>query len=375
MSNIDSLTEEQIKELKSTKVCPFPFSRIELGHIHKEFVPCCYAWFKENYQTEFKRDKKDYNYQSTWNSRQAIELRKSIYDGSYKYCNTSRCNKPQMSLYDIVNMDPNYFETPLSENVINDILNKNPRLSDGPSSISLTGDYKCNLKCPTCRSDYKLKSNPLEQFLIDSELKFLDSTSQSLEVLKLSNNGEVFFSKDQRQLLKSLSPEKYPKLKHIFVITNALLFDQDNFNRLAPGSNFIKKIAISLDAGTREAYAETRGGDWDRLVKNLKWIGEKREKGEFLWVNYNFVIRKANFRSIPDFIELGRKNNTDRFEFIKYDDWQALYGTPLPLSDRYKDEAVHLTTHELHSELIELLRPFKDDPDIAINIDTLDFSF
>ncbi len=374
MINDNELDEEQIKILKETKVCPFPFSRIELGHIHKEFVPCCYAWFNDEYRTRFKDDKKSYDYEKTWNSRQAIELRNSIYDGSYKFCNTSRCNKPQMSLYDIKQMDPNYFETPIGNEVINDILNKNPNLSTGPSSISLSGDYKCNLKCPTCRHDYKIQSSPFEQVLINSELKFIEKVKDSLEVLKLSNNGEVFFSKDQRRLLKSLSKEEYPKLKHLFVITNALLFNQKNFDLLSPGSHFIKKIAVSLDAGNEESYALTRGGNWNLLLNNLEWIGDKRRKNEFLWVNYNFVIRKANFRSIPEFIELGRKNHVDRFEFIKYDDWRALYGTQLPLSDRYSEEAVHLPENELYEELIEILRPYKDDPDIALNIDTLNFS-
>jgi wyosine [tRNA(Phe)-imidazoG37] synthetase (radical SAM superfamily) len=374
-----SLTEDK---KKNTYICPFPFSRIELGHRHNEFIPCCGAWLKDEYYSDKKKDNyfdgKDISqdeipendkYEVTWNSEQAKKLRKSILDGSYKYCNLSRCNKPEMSITEIEKMDPNYFETPISDNNINRILDGNPEMMDGPSSISLAADNKCNLKCPTCRPDYRVKSDEFENYVIKKEFSFIDTYKENLKVLKFANNGEVFFSKDQSKLLKSINQEDYPNLDHLFVITNGLLFNQDTMDQLKPGSDFIKKIAISLDAGNEKTYKVTRGGNWNTLQENLKWISYKRKKGEFLWLNYNFVVRKANYKSIDEFVTLARSLSVDRIEFIKYDNWFDLYDKNLVLNIDYDSEAIHLRNHPLNGDLKAIFQKYKDDPDVLINID------
>jgi pyruvate-formate lyase-activating enzyme len=351
------------------KICPFPFSRIEYGHIHKEFVPCCYAWFLPNYKDEFLNEKK--SHQNLWNSEQAIKLRESILDGSYRYCNIARCNKPVLSLAEIKKMDPDYFETPITPNNILAIKQGNPIMPDGPSSISMNADYKCNLKCPTCRNDYKIESNeaPQEKLLILEELKNIWAARKTLEVIKMSNNGEVFFSKDQRDLLKRISKENFPNLKHIFIITNGLFLNEKSFQELQPGTSYIKKVAVSMDAGNEKAYRLTRGGNWRILLDNLNWISKKRENLEFNTFNLNFVIRKDNYESIDDFIRIGRNLGVDRFEFTKYDDWNAMYGTPLDLSKRYFEQAVHLKDNPSYSKLVSILDKYRGDKDIALNID------
>lgn len=357
------------------KICPFPFSRIELGHLYDTFIPCCSAWLTKEYHEKFKikdlnRDL-DKGYDHIWNSDQAIELRKSILDGSYKYCNVDRCNKPQLSISEVREVDLEYFETPISNYNQERILNRDPYMIDGPSSVSLSGDFKCNLKCPTCRDDFQTTSDEREQKVINSEIEYMKNNKENLEVIKLANSGEAFFSKDQRELIRSINRFDYPKIRYIFIITNGLLFDQRNYDMLFPGSSFIKKITVSMDAGDKETYAITRGGDWDRLIKNLDWMADMKRSGNFLTVGMNFVVRKANYKSIDNFVNIARQRGFDRIEFTKYDDWVDLYDHTLSLSNQYNDEAIHLKEHPQHKELVKILQKYKDDSDVLINIDGL----
>lgn len=50
------------------KICPFPFARIESARLDA-FIPCCKAWFKDEYLA-MSGEK-----QNQWNSEMAKKLR------------------------------------------------------------------------------------------------------------------------------------------------------------------------------------------------------------------------------------------------------------------------------------------------------------
>ena len=187
----------------------------------------------------------------------------------------------------------------------------------------------------------------------------------------MSSGGEVLFSKDQRKLLKSLNNYDYPRLDHVFIITNGLLLNQKTFDELYPGSSFIKKVTISIDAGNEDTYKITRGGNWQQLMKNIDWISELKEKGDLDTLSMNFVVRKDNYLSIEDTINLARAKNFDFIEFVEFDNWNELYGLKLEISEVYQEQAVHLKTHPDHLKLISIFEPYRKDNDIRINIHNL----
>ncbi len=361
--------------MSEKKICPFPFSRIELGSRHNGFVPCCYAWFNDDYYA-LEPDIKNFEnrYEEIWNSEQAVELRKSILEGNYKYCKLDRCNKPQVKISELDYLDLEGYETPIGDKNLEALKNNDPTLTEGPSSISICADLKCNLKCPSCRNDYIVKNTPERQEMIDSELRYIEANKDTIETIKMSSGGEVLFSKDQRKLLKSLNLFDYPKLDHVFIITNGLLLTPKTFDDLFPGSSFIKKITISIDAGDEATYAVTRGGDWKQLIKNLEWISEQRKKGELYTISMNFVLRKANYKSIDKLVELARRLQFDYIEFVEFDNWNDLYDLHLDIAAEFEDQAIHLASHPEHSELLDILRPYRNSKDIRINIHGLNFN-
>ena len=76
--------------------CSVPFNSLEI-HTNEYFL-CCPSWLT----TRFKRE--DYPLNEIWNSPPVQEVRESILDGSFKYCDKKQCpflNK--VVTYDIPN--------------------------------------------------------------------------------------------------------------------------------------------------------------------------------------------------------------------------------------------------------------------------------
>jgi len=98
----------------------------------------------------------------------------------------------------------------------------------------------------------------------------------------------------------------------------------------------VRKISVSIDAGTAEVYKKVRGGDWNTLLKNLEWVSGLRAAGRLNQFSINFVLRKANFHTLPQFIELGKNLGVDFALVSRVWKWD---GMPM---DEYVKEAIHI---------------------------------
>ena len=57
---------------------------------------------------------------------------------------------------------------------------------------------------------------------------------------------------------------------YISMTTNGLLLDKEMTQRILQSR--LDSLSISIDAGTKETYKEVRGGDFDKLVKNVEYF-------------------------------------------------------------------------------------------------------
>ncbi len=350
------------------KLCPFPFSRLEMGFA-RIFVPCCTSWLSPEYISFSNQDRIENDYSQDpylWNSKSAQALRQSILDGSFKYCLRDKCKMQLSEENEILQANPDCFETPIHKEVMEEIKKGHVAIA-GPTSISLAADRSCNLACPSCRDRRMVRPLKPEQEFVDREIAYVHRCAKTVQVVKMANSGEVFFSDQQKKLLKSFNREDYPRLQFISVVTNGTLAGERMFASLKPGSDYIKKISISMDASCEDTYKKTRGGRWKTLMKNLEWISAKRSEGRFVWVSLLFVVRRQNFRDIPGFIELAENFKFDRCQFIELDNWKENYRVDTGISD-YAAEAVHLPGHPLYSELAGILEKYKNHPLAQINI-------
>src|SRR5947208_1182824 len=70
-----------------TVFCPKPFEFFEVDTEGNAWV-CCQDWLNKSIGNLY-----DKSLFEVWNSERAQDIRKSILDGSYKYCNSETCPK------------------------------------------------------------------------------------------------------------------------------------------------------------------------------------------------------------------------------------------------------------------------------------------
>lgn len=339
------------------KLCPYPFSRLQTSNYENRFdklrgtfLPCVPSWFKDNY-FEIKSEE---NLDDIWNGKQAVELRKRMYEGDFSFCNREACQIPLYTVDELSDRRIVFAETPITEENIEAIKRKDPIMPSGPSSLYLTSDFSCNLKCPICRSEVIPNTTPSVSAL--EEYDYVHNSKKSLEVIKMANGGEVFYSTLQRKLLKSLNNEDFPKLRRVHIVSNGTLFNKKAFRDLSPGTHFIKDVNISLDAGTKEVYEKVRGPYWEQVVENVHWLGELRKSGQLDYYSFHIIITKDNYKDIPHMIALANSCNVDRVLI------QPFLKGPDQGYKNYEEQAIHLPTHPEYREFIDLLSQYKNEP-------------
>jgi MoaA/NifB/PqqE/SkfB family radical SAM enzyme len=339
------------------KLCPYPFSRLQTSNyegrfdpLKGTFLPCVPSWFKEEYFKIEREEKLD----DIWNGKAAQELRKRMYEGDFSFCDREACQIPLYTIDELADRNIVFAETPIPKENIEAIKRKDPVMPNGPSSLYLTSDFTCNLKCPICRNETIVNAAPTKSAL--EEYDFVHKVRDSLEVIKMSNGGEVFYSTLQRKLLKSLNSNDFPRLRRVHIVSNGTLFSQKTYNDLSPGTNFIKDVNISIDAGSKEVYEKVRGPYWDQVVANVRWLGEMRVAGKLDYYSFHIIIVKDNFRDIPNMIKLAKECKVDRVliqPFLKGEDQGY---------KNYEDAAVHLPGHPNYFELVQILDAYKEEP-------------
>ncbi len=256
--------------------------------------------------------------QDIWNSPTILDIRASIIDGSYKYCDKSACPYIQGEFLPFYNG--------LSERMKNYIDNKLVYLETPPENVMFTFDSSCNLSCPTCRSE------KVSHTINSSEYKSLNDLCHKISnslltdpLAKLSINitgsGDPFSSLAFRHYLESIDGSKHPNLT-FHLQTNGLLLTPIMWERLAKIHNNIEQIYVSIDAATSETYAIVRrGGSFHTLIENMKFICQLRADKKIDHLQANFVVQQKNYREIPAFAEMFSKMDCDSVFFSKVFDW------------------------------------------------------
>jgi molybdenum cofactor biosynthesis enzyme MoaA len=141
------------------------------------------------------------------------------------------------------------------------------------------------------------------------EIEFINSTidkitskfSPTITMLYLSGSADPFASKSIRKFLLNLDLKKFPKLQHIHLHTNGLLFTRETWNQLKHIHHLIKTVEISIDAATKETYEVIRrGGTWETLLLNLEFISTLGLHD----IRTSFVVQDTNYLEMNDFYNL-----------------------------------------------------------------------
>ena len=295
-------------------VCTVPFEALEIME-DKNYM-CCASWLTKELPNGVP-------IKELWNSDEAIDIRKSVMDGSYRYCDKTQC--PFLSR--LIALKKNTSGPIVHINDLNDEMKlyydeQNGIVNRGPKIIQMSFDRSCNYKCPSCRVDMIVaNSDKIKSVNLTIE-EIEDAYSESIQTIYCSGTADPFASVSYRNYLRNFNPKKYPNLKSIHLHTNASLWDKEMWNSMSNIHPYVKSCEISIDASTRDTYENiTRlGGNWDNLISNLNFISTIEELES---IKCSFVVQQSNYTEMVEFLNLMQSifQNKVKVFFGKITNW------------------------------------------------------
>jgi organic radical activating enzyme len=336
---------------KSRYICSIPFHYTEV--FDKRQFLCCPSWLSVDIW-----DGK--SIQSSFSSDKAKEVRESILDGSYRYCDEKQCPYLSGLKNDVFS---NQF---LEKNEDNINLLKNKELIE---TINFCFDRSCNFQCPSCRNELiNYYGSDREQ--VNVKLKEIEEEiSPSIKRLYLSGTADPFYSKSFREFLEKLDSKKFKKLKSIHLHTNASLWNKQMWERLKAIHPYVNSCEISIDAGTKETYeTKTRiGGKWDVLNSNLEFI---TKIPTIKFFSFSFVVQDNNFKEMKlfyDMISNYMKGSTAKYDVF----YNSIVNWGTYSEEEYLEKNVTNPNHKYHSEFLSVLEEMKNLPFFTNNFNHL----
>ena len=264
---------------KKNYICPQPFEFAEIFD-HKMYM-CCPNWLPVDLGNPN-------TIKENWEGEKAEEVRKSILDGSYKYCIESRCPKL----------------TGLKEGKTEGLIKKEDFVEDRTlKSLKFNFDQSCNLKCPSCRNmfiNYEGKDRERTEELIKH---IEEQLGKGIERIECTGSGDPFFSRSFRKWMMNFNPQKYPSLRSMHLHTNGTLWNHSNWSRMKNIHPFVTSAEISIDAATKDTYEnKTRiGGKWEKIIENLHYIANLPQQ---MNLTLSFVLQQQNYKEMVLFYNL-----------------------------------------------------------------------
>lgn len=280
----------------------------------------------------------------------AQQVRQSIIDGTYEYCNEKQCGiiiNNQLNTVDKV--PPNIL--PLLDDSYKFVM---------PYEISLHGDQICNLSCPSCRTHVIKNSPEQEQHqtalgnLIYKNL-FSQPTDQRVHLM-VSGTGEIFASSMLLNFLNSIDITAFPNLA-LSLNTNGLLA-QKNWDRIQHLEKNIHKITVSIDACKANTYEQIRrGGSWKQLLSSIKFLQERCNQTGAKF-HARMIVQQQNYQQAVEFYDWCKSWNVDVVEYSQINNW----GTWTP--DEFRQHNVFDTLHPEYQQLKQTVSNLKQLPNV-----------
>ncbi len=260
--------------------CSQPFEKIEI-YENGDVYNCCPSFIKFfSIGNIFKT-----SFDEIWNGEKVKELRLKLLNSDFSFCDDT-CNLKNKN-----NIDKSVYK----------------EVSDKyPSSISVSSDNFCNIKCKICR-DVQYKTN----FNLKTLEKEIDEIwlpiFKDAKILRFGCSGEPFASSKETMLIKK-SAQNYPNLKFHFH-TNGILADEKKLKELNVFDK-IDTITLSLHSASRWTYNKVvSGGNWDKVMKNIKLYSKMKNEGLINQFRMIFVVYSENYKDMEKFARMAEKYN------------------------------------------------------------------
>lgn len=223
-----------------------------------------------------------------WNSDNANKIRDAIRHGNYEFCRKTSC--PMLENDSLPEID---------EKIV-----INYQADEFPTHYSVACDFICNHSCPSCRNEV---FHPDDEYI--SRLKIILQKIQPYlnrkETVKIltDGNGDCLASPYIMDMLENLYP-KNDKCT-ITLETNGTLLDEEHWERIKHLAKYNLRVTVTPNSFIKTTYEYLNGGHltYDKLMHNLLFIRELRERGDINWVRISIVLQERNFWEFPEFAQ------------------------------------------------------------------------
>lgn len=300
--------------------CSHPFSYLEI-HVGGIIYPCCPIWcngysFGSIYEESFD---------DVWNSQKAMDFRQQILNGEYSLCNTKMC------YYQVYNQD--------NDNI--------PQVhSEYPKFVRFANDRSCNYQCITCRDKLCVGEKDYTDFLNSKIESVFLPMLKNAETVFFSGNGDPFVSNHYKKLIKEIA-RAYPKIK-FSLHTNGSLCNYKNCEELGILDK-LQRVEVSIHSINQDTYKTiTVNGNYDNVMKNVKWLSELKKAGGLEELVLSFVVHKLNYKEMPGFVKIA-ENLGATASFWEYRDWGTEFGR------QYQEMAIFEESHPEYDNFINVI--------------------
>jgi len=323
-------------------ICAVPFSSLEVRN-SKRFL-CCDGWLKKN----LPENTSPYN---AWNSDEAHDIRESILDGSYKYCEAKICPYlNQLKTFgNLGKVEPIYHKDDLPPTLADLINQHKSNQLNTPRVVQFSFDDSCNLKCPSCRVELIMANSEKIKFVKQNIIDIQNDFGNDVRTLYITGTGDPFVSVGFRDFLREFDKDKWPQLENIHLHTNATRWNKKMWDSMVNVHKYIKSCEISIDAATKDTYENKvrLGGNWDELLENLKFISTIPTLKN---IKTSFVVQTHNYKEMKSFYDLmvsifGNRVNVFYAKIINWETFteeefltHKIWDTEHPLYDDFVNE-------------------------------------
>lgn len=224
----------------------------------------------------------DNDLHEVYHSEEAKLFRQTLIDGTYDFCNAENC--PYMA------------NGTLEEQLI-----EIDEIPDYPEILSLAYDKRCNYHCTCCisRCDERMQEEKAKK--IETEI---EKALPYVKLLSANGLGELFVSESIQRVISKWDP--IDKKNAVFEIeTNGSLFTAENWKKIENIGKYHLKVFMTVMSFDEATYQFLSGTSLsvNRIVDNLYFIKELRNKGIVNYLEIATVVQERNFRTLPQFID------------------------------------------------------------------------
>lgn len=321
------------------KFCSFPFEYFYLDNYHGDVALCPWMTWDSIYIGNLNCETAE----EIWNGEKANSLRERIKNGDYSKCRPEGCpflqnrNLPDLSQEEIDNYP----------------------VAKTPKTVNLAFDFMCNQSCETCRPQKWRPILPRYANYMECISSSITDYLDNAEKISTSGHGDPFASPYMMKILTNLHPKS--NNLELYLETNGVYFDKQHWDKIAHLADCNIKVNITVNSFNPHTYKFiSRDGKYEKLMDNLEFARELREKGLIKHLVLTMVVQDRNFRDIPYFIKRSL-NQYKADEVILRPVYQ--WGT-MP-DDVFWIKDVLNPLHPYHKEYLDILDdPIMEDPHV-----------